>query len=387
MASSKKKKQIDLPVKLILSEIGVTFFMSHKKRLSRFKMADNREERGIFLNTFSALSIQRMLLTHYLYKIEISRPEFISKRQEVMDLGKLVVYGLLYSQFDATVFDKVVHSNVIQAWNRNNPGNIIDAKTKINESFIRNYLEKRNDLLKRLKKEILQPVYESIRHDESLRSGEKNVKLFLSERYLGSLRPFTWFLLVKFIDEDEIVNLLGEIRRTLLSYMDKAKIAEYLSLMIMELASNAENSNIRNYAKRKWSDYDPQAVFFDPDVRKKLLKEMEKAGENVSICWELGGRSSSIGTANRLNITFYNHQPEYREFKQNIDNKKDADMTKISLAEFYNQAADSEINTDMGLYYLSYLNDECEKVGIRFDSLVNQIMGSDVSIITLKLNF
>jgi hypothetical protein len=42
---------------------------------------------------------------------------------------------------------------------------------------------------------------------------------------------------------------------------------------------------------------------------------------------------------------------------------------------------------ELGLYYLSYLNEAASKVNVKFDSLVNQIRNSDLTVITLRLVF
>ena len=67
----------------------------------RFKLADNVEEYGIALNKFSPQSIQNMILLDYISKIEISMPEFISSRQDVMDLCKVIVFSILYKQLSS----------------------------------------------------------------------------------------------------------------------------------------------------------------------------------------------------------------------------------------------------------------------------------------------
>src|SRR5574344_1667008 len=100
MSAAEKKFMLELPLKIILTEDGASNFISHKKKLLRFKLADNVDEYGISLNRFSPQSIQSMILLDYISKIEISMSEFVSARQEVMDLSKVIVYSLLYKQFD-----------------------------------------------------------------------------------------------------------------------------------------------------------------------------------------------------------------------------------------------------------------------------------------------
>ena len=47
MCASSKKEILQLPLKVILTEEGVSQFIRQKKRLLRFKLADNVEESGI----------------------------------------------------------------------------------------------------------------------------------------------------------------------------------------------------------------------------------------------------------------------------------------------------------------------------------------------------
>ena len=95
---SDKKFILELPLKVVLTEDGASNFISHNKKLLRFRLADNVEEYGISLDKFSPQSIQSMILLDYISKIEISMSEFVSSRQEVMDLSKVIVYSLLLDQ-------------------------------------------------------------------------------------------------------------------------------------------------------------------------------------------------------------------------------------------------------------------------------------------------
>jgi hypothetical protein len=383
-----RKSVIELPVKLVLTEEGTSFFIRKGKNLKKFKLADNVEEYGILLDTFSPASLQRMMLVDYISKVEISKSEFMSTRQEVMDISKLVVYSMLYRQYDAYVFARVLASDVIKKWNRLNPANIIDDKTKINDSFLQNVLkEKEKDLLE-IKQEILSPVYASISGNSSLLPEEKNVQLLLSEKFLNNLRPFTWFIITKFKGSEGYALLIKEIRSSLSEYMEKSKIAEYVSLMIIELAMNAENTNLKREAKAIFKgSVDMNAVLFDPNVRKQVIESLERRGELVYLSWKMGSRGASVGMQGRLQITLYNKESEYQTTKETFEDRKSADLKKKSLQDFYKELPDGEANTDLGLYYLSYLSEACEKVNVKFESLVNMIPGSDLTIITLALIF
>jgi hypothetical protein len=382
-----RKSVLDLPVKVVLTEEGTTFFIRKGKNLKKFRLADNVEETGIMLDSFSPSSLQRMILVDYISKVEISKSEFMSSRQEIMDLSKLVVYSMLYRQYDSYIFIRVLSSDAIKKWNRLNPANIIDDKTRINDSFLQSVLKEKEKEIVGIRQEILAPMYAYISRNSSLLPEEKNIQLLLSEKFLTNLRPFTWFIIARFKGLDGYDQLLKDIRTSLAEYMEKSKIAEYVSLMIMELAMNAENSNLKREAKAIFrGTIDMNAVLFDPNIRRQVVESLEKRDELVYLSWKLGSRNASIGTQGRLQITLFNKESEYQNMKETFDEKKSADLRKKSLQDFYKQLPNSEANAELGLYYLSYLSEACEKVNVKFESLVNQIPGSDLTVMTLALS-
>ena len=95
----------------------------------------------------------------------------------------------------------------------------------------------------------------------------------------------------------------------------------------------------------------------------------------------------SIGKQGLLQITLFNKDDEFQEVKENIESKMASSNKKKSLIDFYRQMPEGQEGTDLGLYYLSYLEDACKKVNIKFESLVNQSSTSDLTIINLKFNF
>jgi hypothetical protein len=388
MASGEKKSILNLPLKIILTQEGSTFFIRQNKKLLKFKLADNVEEYGISLDEFTPATIQRLLLIDYISKIEISKPEFVTSRQETMDLSKLIVYSMLYRQYDSYIFSQILSSDVIKKWNRLNPANIIDEKTHINDNFLRSILKKNEKIIYEAKQEILSPLYTFINKNTSLLPEEKNIQLLLSEKFMNNLRPFTWFIITKFKDADGFDNILRTIRTSLTEFMDKAKIAEYISLMLMELVISAENTNLRKEVKNMYKGtVDPNTVMFDPNIRKKVIAELERKHELVFISWKLGGGSTSIGTQGKLQITLYNKDDQSETFRENLNDKKNADLKKKSLIDFYREIPEGQEDSNLGMYYLSYLSEACEKVNVRFESLANQFRDSDLTVISLTFVF
>ncbi len=385
---SAKKLMLDLPLKLILTEEGASNFISHKKNLKRIKLADNIEEYGVSLNKFSPQSIQNMLLLEYVSKIEISMSEFVSKRQEVMDLSKLIVYSVLYKQFDREIFQAFIASDCVRRHNRANPAQLIDEKTNIGEMKLRQILSTKNGLIEQTRKAILAPIWKGIMSNKDYSPEEKNVYLLTSEKFMNRLGLLNWYIITKFSKDKNFSEMLSSIRSLLTRYMDKSKVAEYISVMVMELALNNENANIKKEAQQMYSDRDDiNTLVLDPDVRRKIVRELESKHEQVFLSWKLGGGSSSIGKQGRLHITLYNKDDEFQEVKENFETKAAADTNKRSLVDFYRELPEGQEGTDLGMYYLSYLDDACKKVNVKFESLVNQFSASGLTVINLIFNF
>ena len=388
MSSGDKKFIIELPLKVILTEDGASNFISNNKKLLRFKLADNVDEYGISLNKFSPQSVQSMILLDYISKIEISMSEFVSSRQEVMDLSKVVVYSLLYKQFDREVYNALIQCECVRKHNRQNPSHLIDEKTRMPEKQLRTILQNKENIIQQTRRSILDPIWKAIMTNKDYTDEEKNIYLLMSEKFMNRLGLMNWYIITLFHKSDGANEMFIELRNLLSSYMEKSKVAEYISVMVMELALNNENTNIRKEAKSMYHGVDDiDALIFDPEVRAKIVQELQRKHELVFISWKLGGGSSSIGKQGRLSITLYNKDDEFQEVKENIDNAKSSNTANKTLIDFYRQLPEGQEGTDLGLYYLSYLDDACKKVNVKFESLVNQFSASDLTVITLNFNF
>lgn len=389
MATNEKKKILELPLKLILTQEGSTFFIKRKKKLLKFKLAGNVEEYGISLEKFIPETIQRLLLSDYISKIEISKPEFVSSRQEVMDLSKLIVYSVLYKQYDEFIFKRILGSPVIKKWNRQNPANIIDEKTNINEKFLASVLQQNEKIIYDAKQEILNPLFTFIMKNKALSPEEKNIQLFLGEKFLNNLRPFTWFIITKFRSNADFDQILKAIRTGLVEYMDKTKIAEYIALMLMELILSAENMNLRKEAQILFPELgDPQEALFDPAIRRRLVAELERKQELVFVSWKIGGSgSASIGTQGKIQVTLYSKNEKSEAVRVNLNDMKAADVDKNSLIDFYRALPEGAEDANLGMYYISYLNDACEKVNVRFESSASRFEDSDLTVVSMSFMF
>ncbi len=388
MCAEKKKFILDLPLKIILTEEGTSHFLSRKKQLLNLKLADNRSAHGVTMEHFSPGSLQDMILLGYVSRMEISMPEFVSHRQEVMDFSKLIVFAVLYKQFDLEIHREIIKCECVRINNRQNPSSIIDEKTVIPEKQLHATLAMNDSMIQAAKKAILEPIWKNIMDSSEYSPEERNVYLLMTEKFLNRLSLMNWYVIVKFFKSDGFNEILSVLRQHLSLYMTKSKVAEYISVMVMELALNNENTNIKKTAKVLYQGIEnSETLVFDPKIRSEIVKELQRKNELVSLSWTLGGGSMSIGKQGMLQITLYNKNDEFQEFKEDIESKMSANINKKSLIDFYRQSPEGTDGTDLGMYYFSYLEDACKKVNIKFESIVNQSSSSDLTVINLKFNF
>ena len=314
--------------------------------------------------------------------------EFVSSRQEVMDLSKVIVYSLLYKQFDRDVYAALIECECVRKHNRANPSKLIDERTQISDRQLRSSLSTKENVIQTTRKMILDPIWQAIMSNNEYSSEEKNIYLLMTEKFLNRLSLMSWYIITSFYKKEGANEMFIAIRNLLNSYMEKSKVAEYISVMVMELALNNENTNIRKEARNMYGSADDiDALIFDPEVRAKIVKELQRKHELVFLSWKLGGGSKSIGKQGSLSITLYNKDDEFQEVKENIETAKNANNNKKSLIDFYRELPDGHEVTDLGLYYLSYLDDACKKVNVKFESIVNQFSASDLTVINLNFNF
>ncbi|WP_428770250.1 hypothetical protein V1L52_00055 [Treponema sp. HNW] len=388
MAKVPKKVTLELPLKVALSEGGAASFIRNNKKLSHLKMVDNSEENGVMLETFDPISLQKLILLDYVSKIEVSLPEFTTLRQDVIDFSKLIVFSMLYRQFSAQVQTDLLASDVIKKHNRAHPGQFFDNRTTVAPDTLRAIMKKYASHINDIKRLILDPLNAEIVKNKKFSDEEKNTYVLMIEKFLSKLSPYNWYLIVLFSKQPGFNQMLDAVRNGLRDYMGKGTIAEYISLMLLELASNCEASNMSKEAAKMYRGMGESSLtLYDPIVRKKIIAELVRKNKMVYVSWKFGGSSAAIGKQGMLQITVYNQDDEFQEVKESIETSKSADLNKKNLIDFYRELPQQGGRTDLGLYYLSYLNDACKQVNIKFDSYVTQFTSSDLTVINMMFNF
>lgn len=362
MATQTKRPHINVPIKMIFTDAGVSYFISHNKRINKYRLSDNNEEFGIYLVDFSPATVQRMMLLGYLSKIEVALPNVLEKRKDIIDFTKLITYSMLYRQFDTAVFEDLVESELVRQWNRHNMRNPIDFKTPIKHDYLNKVLEKNREVVQDVRSHILRPLYNNIRTNQGLLPDEKNIQAFLCEKYLNNMNPLTWFILTAYKDSEAYIDMVRKIQHQLNEYIRRAPIPEYLGLMLIELLTTLTTSN------------------------SQTRPELEDDDNNIYILWKFNQKRPITGDRARLGVNISNQRTEFESMKNSINDRTSKNVSEKSLKDFYSESGDAAMG-NLGLYYLSYLSDACRKVNIQFDSFVNRVPRQEQTVVNMNMIF
>jgi hypothetical protein len=198
------------------------------------------------------------------------------------------------------------------------------------------------------------------------------------------MNPVTWIMLYKFWDSRDLDILLKEVRNCIREYEEKAKIADYVALMVIELASSIESMNIQREAAALYPGANAElAVMTDPALRTDIFEELKKKNSLVTFLWRLG-MGSQQGGRSRFQISLYDREPNYREIRGSVDASKSVDISRRNFIDFYESLSKKGHDSELGMYFMSYVTEACERVGLRFEPIVNQVAGSNVSFTTFS---
>lgn len=364
IARQEEKGKIQYPVSIILNESGMNYFLMKNARVGRCFLANGASEPGFTLSDFYPVTLQRLLSRSYLASSESIIKDPVRQRRDIFDLTKLFVYGMLYRQFNTEVFEKIIDSDLVRRWNRENLKRPIDFKTVPNEAFLSQILLKNEDVVIEIKKKLLVSVREQIAKSDNLRITEKRVQHFLSENYIEKLDPLSIFLLTIYRDSQACRDLVQVIQNILHNYMEKAQIAEYTALMIIE---------VLNFITR---------------IVQQRAGVVEEAQRITALTYKVNKKRPMLGDRAKLTIIVSSNRADIKYLNRHISEKTNLEIKEKSIRDYYYSNSDvSALEENLGLYYLSYLKEACKRMNIMFDSFVSQSRDKRQTLVHLQLIF
>jgi hypothetical protein len=385
---SRKSPVIDLALKITLTTAGVEWFIRNKRRLKQVRMADSRLEYGLSVAEVSASSLQKMINIDYIASVEVGRSEFSSKRPEIIDLTKLIVHRILFKKFENETSRMFLGSPLVKRWNRQNPGRCIDESTSYNRTQVDALFAAVASEIPLVSTDIQEPLLRGYAANTGMGEEERTLRAYLSDGFVLNASKLLWCVLARSRGQPEYDGLVGELREVLSGFIEKAAISENLALMVVELLGFVEVSHYRQVTEKLLKGGRAgEALMTDERTRSEVRRRMEAEGDLLSLTYQLGSKGASIGTEYRLRVSICNQEKSFRRLNEQLETRLGFDVKEHSLLEFYRKIPEQQINTELGLYYLSYLQKACERQNIRIESTVSLVPRSDLTLINLTLQF
>jgi hypothetical protein len=364
---------VELPAKFVLTDEGVGYFSNKNIPVRDFMTYDGRRKTGFFWQNFKAPLVQKMVINRMLGQIDIERPELLTKREEIIDLTKLLVYGILYKKFKPALNEILFESEIIDQIRKKNPKKNITSDFRFNTEIVNQFMITNSETIRTLKELLLLDPYAMIDSDTDLGEREKHEKRHIVQRFIEQIEDNTWFLL-HFVNKTRgKFEIIDSINRVLLSYVKKTKIADYIGFMLMELAQNAEKAHFERIAKTRklMGEFDNLDILLKKaEFRQSLIESAVKNSNLMNLNFKFEGDALSLNSRLKLQIQLTNKGLLMEKQKDQLKKKIKTDTRETTLASFY-QGADSEkLGAGLGLYYLSYLEDACAEENMKFDARI-----------------
>jgi hypothetical protein len=383
--SRERKRCLDLRARVVLAESGVRFFGTRSTTLHRFDGPDGEGRYGFRLRTVDVPWLRRLLLSGFVDKAEFPVRDVGSVKDDVGDLARLVVFSMLYGRFRSSTMARAVDSDVIRRWNRLHPHQALDAQNAVSPAELRGALESRADAIRELKREIAIPALRTVSIDEKRSAEDKKRLAHFAQDLLSNLDPLVFFVLLGSPPEARIA-MEQDIGKELLSALDKVDLADYLSLMVLELMSAAERSTLIALVGSEVPQSELRAQLEDPRKRSELLSKLPN-GLASAMVWSLARRWSLGRWRYRLRLGLYDGSSSYEDSKRLFEERGRLSVSDKSLKEFYENGTGPYGDDGLGWYYLSFLGEACENMGVGFEASVRERTGSGTAAVNLVFVF
>jgi len=368
-----RSTSINLPSKFILSDEGMSYFSQRNIPVRDLTTFDGRRKSGFFWPSFKAGLIQKMVVNRLLEMIEVDRHEFLTKREDIIDVTKLLVYGVLYKKFKPALNEILFKSEIIEKIKQANPKKNIGPDFKFNEDIVNNFMKTNGTAIATLKEILLLDPFAVIENDKDINERDKFEKKKIITRFLEQIDDNMWFLFHFLNKTKSKFEIIEQITRILISFFKKTKIADYIAFMLMELIQNAEKAHLEKLAKNKklMSEEDNIDILLkSKQFREKLYDSAIKNRQFINLSYKFQGDVFSATNRLKLQIQIINKGLLVDKDKKKLTEKIKTDTKEKTLANFYKEGSGEKLGAGLGLYYLSYLEDACVEENMKFDARI-----------------
>lgn len=374
---------IDLKSKIVLSKEGAAFFKNRATGLHTFTTPDGDTRYGFKLRMVDVPWLKRLLLTGFVEKAEFPVPDLSSVKNEIGDLARLVIFSMLYGYFNSTIIDRAVRTEVIAKWNRSHPHQALDAQNAVSPVELKNALKSRSDAIEAIKKEISEPIIRSLLIDTRKTDEERKRLVHFIRELLDTVDPLIYFVLLCSTPLER-QKIEQDVIKVIHTVLDRVDLADYLSLMVLELMSAAERSPLIELLGPETKPSEVRTILENPDKRRELIFKLPNGLASIMV-WSLSKRWAMGRWRYRLKLSLYDGSSSFEDTKRMFDERGRLSLGEKSLQELYEQGTGPYGDDGLGWYYLSFIAEACEHMGVHFEAAVKERQGKGTAAVNLVL--
>jgi anti-anti-sigma factor len=374
-----KDRSIDLPAKYLLTETGQRYCTQH-----RIPVRDLRSYSGDRATGFEwsrcRIDLMRKLVVHdLLTTIEIARPEFVTRRKELIELLRTILCGIIIKRFRPELKHRLRRREEVAAIAADPRQAAILADKALLQAALRGNSAWAETLLATVKA--------ICDHDLAAAcvDGQDPEDLRAVEELIAAIDEETQYILA--IGGPDLVGLVAEV---VLSFRRRMEITEHLSLMLMEFIQVAEKSFLLNLAERELyvrsHPEELERMLGEREFREKLLLKAEERGELVVFRLSFFGTFLDPLAPSHVEISLRNRGLIGYSSRQDVLSRRQKMVKENSLDEILKADAASGEGSGLGLIYHTRIEEACAREGMGFSGSVRRDEPRDETVATITLS-
>ncbi|GAB1481509.1 hypothetical protein MASR2M78_03240 [Treponema sp.] len=361
---------MDIQSRIVLGSEGVRFYAERGAKLHRFDGSENDSHYGFRLRSIDVPWLRRLLLSGFVEKAEFPVNDISLVKGDLNDLTRLVVYAMLYGHFRSSINSRVINTDVIQRWNRQHPHQALDARNASSSLELRQALLAHPDALQEIKRSIAMPVLRTLSADGRLNAEDRTRLNRFAIDLINNLDPLVFFVLLG-SQPAERRSIESDIQKALMSCTERSTLADYLSLMTIEIMGAAERTTLIDLVGSGVPVQNLRSLLEDSSKRRDLLSKLPN-GLSAALVWSIQKRWSMGRYRYRLRLSLHDGSSSFEDSKRLLEERGRLSVKDRSLKEFYEHGSGPYGDDGLGWYYLSFLGEECQKMGVSFEASVRE---------------
>jgi len=362
-------KTINLPSRYILSENGVIFCTKTQIPVRDIRNHVGRTSSGLLKKTSSVHFVKNFIRHGLLSEIEITRPEFLSHRQDLISLITSSVEGSMTYRFCSMLHARI-GSKHHEAISLKNLPEGHPLKRAIQAKKQELTLKSRRMLLER----------PNSAGDESL--------FAKASELVGAIDTDAWINLTIRSSQEKDSSLINSLVILVATWTKRMEMAELVALVFMELVQYAEQAQFLNLASHdkaaRKNPLDGTAMLANENFRLRLAEKAERNQENMVFQINFSEPTTLQNDHYSLRISVRNRGlVGYQSRSGFLDAMRQ--IRTESFEDFLKRSATEPEGNLLGLAYLSTLADRCKKSNINMDSSMSRDERKDETISSMLL--